>query len=56
MTLAENQYSAFAAKWNRRLTSTPVTSSMIAAAIDETILATAIHESLHMNSLYARVP
>ncbi|GFV58970.1 transposable element Tcb2 transposase [Trichonephila clavipes] len=54
-TLAEGRYIAIVAKWNRRVTSTRVT-SMVTAFIGKAISADTVRRRLHMNGLYNRVP
>ncbi|GFU27968.1 transposable element Tcb2 transposase [Trichonephila clavipes] len=52
---AEDRYIAIVAKRNRRATSTRVT-AMVTASISKAISAATVHQSLHMNGLYALVP
>ncbi|GFU97142.1 HTH_Tnp_Tc3_2 domain-containing protein [Trichonephila clavipes] len=54
-TPAEDRYIAIVAKWNRRVTSTRVT-SMVTTSFGKAISVTTVHRRLHMNGMYARVP
>ncbi|GFW60215.1 HTH_Tnp_Tc3_2 domain-containing protein [Trichonephila clavipes] len=54
-TTAEDQYIAIVARWNRRATSTRVT-SMVTASIGKAISAATVCRRLHMNGMYTRVP
>ncbi|GFV70422.1 transposable element Tcb1 transposase [Trichonephila clavipes] len=54
-TPKEDRYIAIVAKWNRRATSTRVT-SRVTESIGKAISAATVRRRLHMNGLYARVP
>ncbi|GFU15933.1 transposable element Tcb2 transposase [Trichonephila clavipes] len=54
-TPAEDRYIAIIAKWNRRATTTRVT-SIVTASIGKAISTATVRRRLYMNGLYARVP
>lgn len=54
-TLANDRYIAVVGKRNRRAISSCGT-CMVAASIGKTIFTIIVHQELHMNELYARIP